>query len=93
LRQGCISSAQSGTQIAEELYHSGRTVYLSVSRSGRLPQRYRGKDANWWQDKMGVYERTVDELPSPQAKFATKAHISGRDGGHTINLHQFAREE
>ena len=87
-----VGSAQSGTQIAEELYQRGITVYLSVSRSGRVPRRYRGKDANWWQDKMGVYERTVDELPSPQAKFATKAHISGRDGGHTINLHQFARD-
>jgi putative flavoprotein involved in K+ transport len=41
---------------------------------------------------MGDYEKTVDQLPSPQAKFANKPQISGKDGGHTINLHQFARD-
>jgi len=85
-----VGSGQSGAQIAEELYQSGRKVYLSVSRAGRVPLRYRGKDANWWQHKMGAYDRTVDQLPSPQAKFASKPQISGKDGGHTINFHQFA---
>jgi len=87
-----VGSAQSGPQIAEELYQSGRKVYLSVSRAGRVPRRYRGKDANWWHDRIGDYERTVDQLPSPQAKFASKPMISGTNGGHTLNLHQFARD-
>ena len=87
-----VGSGQSGAQIAEELYQSGRRVYLSVSRAGRVPRRYRGKDASWWHERMGDYERTVDELPSPQAKFAGKPMISGKDGGHTLNLHQFAHD-
>src|SRR5262249_13313490 len=87
-----VGSAQSGAQIAEELYQTGRKVYLSVSRSGRVPRRYRGKDANWWHDHMGDYDRTVDQLLSPQAKFASKPMISGTNGGHTLNLHQFARD-
>jgi putative flavoprotein involved in K+ transport len=87
-----VGSGQSGAQIAEELYQSGRKVYLSVGRAGRVPRRYRGKDANWWHDRIGDYERTVDQLPSPQAKFWSKPQISGKDGGHTINLHQFARD-
>jgi putative flavoprotein involved in K+ transport len=87
-----VGSGQSGAQIAEELYQSGRRVYLSVSRAGRVPRRYRGKDANWWHDKMGDYKRTVDQLASPEAKFASKPQISGKDGGHTLNLHQFARD-
>src|SRR5215469_4398432 len=87
-----VGSGQSGAQIAQELYQSGRRVYLSVSRAGRVPRRYRGKDANWWHDRMGDYERTVDQLPSPQAKFASKPMISGKDGGYTLNLHQFARD-
>jgi len=85
-------SGQSGAQIAEELYRSGRKVYLSVSRAGRVPRRYRGKDANWWHERMGDYEKTVRQLPSPRAKFASKPIISGQDGGHTLNLHQFARD-
>ena len=87
-----VGSAQSGAQIAEELYESGRKVYLSVSRSGRVPRRYRGRDINWWINTLGLYERTVDELRSPREKFGGKPHISGTKGGHTLNLHQFASD-
>jgi putative flavoprotein involved in K+ transport len=87
-----VGSAQSGAQIAEELYQAGKTVYLAVGRAGRVPRRYRGKDANWWSERLGLYDRTVDQLPSPRAKFAGKPHISGTQGGHTLNLHQFARD-
>lgn len=87
-----VGSGQSGAQIAEELNESGRRVYLAVSRAGRTPRRYRGKDANWWSAKLGLYDRKVGELPSPKAKFASKPHISGTRGGHTINLHEFARQ-
>src|SRR6516225_5520301 len=87
-----VGSAQSGAQIAEELYESGRKVYLAVGRAGRTPRRYRGKDANWWLEKLGQYDKTVAELPSPKAKFSGKPHISGTRGGHTLNLHQFARD-
>jgi len=87
-----VGSAQSGAQIAEELYLAGKKVYLAVGRAGRMPRRYRGKDANWWSEKLGLYDRTVDQLPSPGAKFVGKPHISGTMGGHTLNLHQFARD-
>jgi putative flavoprotein involved in K+ transport len=87
-----VGSAQSGAQIAEELYEAGRKVYLAVGRAGRTPRRYRGKDANWWFARMGSYDRKVNDLPTPKAKFAGKPHISGTKGGHTINLHQFARD-
>ena len=87
-----VGSAQSGAQIAEELYETGRKVFLAVGRAGRTPRRYRGKDANWWFARLGHYDRKVIELPSPKAKFLGKPHISGTRGGHTINLHQFARD-
>ncbi|MBW6466866.1 MAG: NAD(P)-binding domain-containing protein [Brevefilum sp.] len=87
-----VGSAQSGSQIAEELNESGRVVYLSVSTTGRFPRRYRGVDAAVWMQKMGYFERTVDQLPSTQARFAASAHGTGKNGGHTINLHQFARD-
>jgi putative flavoprotein involved in K+ transport len=87
-----VGSGQSGAQIAEELYQAGRKVYLSVSRAGRVPRRYRGKDANWWHDRIGDYDRTVDQLPSTEEKFASKPMISGTDGGHTLNLHKFVRD-
>jgi putative flavoprotein involved in K+ transport len=72
-----VGSAQSGAQIAEELYESGRKVFLAVGRAGRTPRRYRGRDANWWLAELGHYDRKVSELPSPNAKFSGKPHISG----------------
>jgi putative flavoprotein involved in K+ transport len=87
-----VGSGQSGAQIAEELNQSGRTVYLCVGSAGRAPRRYRGRDMWEWLSLSGFLDRTVDKLPTPQARFAANPHISGRDGGHTLNLHQFARD-
>lgn len=85
-------SGQSGCQIAEELYLNGREVYLCVGSAGRAPRRYRGKDVFQWMLLAGILERTVDKLPSPKAKFSGNPHLSGADGGHSLNLHQFARD-
>jgi putative flavoprotein involved in K+ transport len=87
-----VGSGQSGSQIAEELHQSGRQVYLCVSRCGRSPRRYRGKDIMWWVNQMGGYDRTVDQLPSPAARFACHPDLSGKDGGYEINLRQLASE-
>lgn len=85
-----VGSAQSGCQIAEELYQQGRKVYLSTGRAIRMPRRYRGKDLFWWADKLGIFDKTVDTLESPEERFAANPHLTGRDGGRTLNLHQFA---
>jgi putative flavoprotein involved in K+ transport len=87
-----VGSGQSGSQIAEELYQSGRQVYLCVGSAGRFPRRYRGKDMSRWAEASGFFDRTVDKLPSPKARFAGNPIVTGRDGGHTLNLHQFARD-
>ncbi len=87
-----VGSGQSGSQIAEELHQSGRQVYLCVSKCGRSPRRYRGMDVMWWVNQMGGYDRTVDSLPSPEARFACHPDLSGKGGGHEINLRQLASE-
>jgi putative flavoprotein involved in K+ transport len=85
-----VGSAQSGAQIAEELYKHGRKVYLSVGSAGRGPRRYRGKDIVKWLSFLP--ERTVNELPSPKAKFMGSPAVSGANGGHSLNVHQFAKD-
>ncbi|MDX1686442.1 MAG: NAD(P)-binding domain-containing protein [Candidatus Promineifilaceae bacterium] len=87
-----VGSGQSGCQIAQELNESGRQVYLCTSGVGRLPRRYRGKDGMWWGVQLGMTDRTVDDLESPEERFAANPQISGKDGGQDINLHQFARD-
>jgi putative flavoprotein involved in K+ transport len=34
----------------------------------------------------------VEKLPSPKARMIGNPHVSGKDGGHSLNLHQFARD-
>ena len=87
-----VGSGQSGCQIAEELNDSGRKVYLSVGKAGRLPRRYRGRDGFEWLDIIGFISRTTEMLPSPAARFGPNPHLTGKNGGHTINLNQFYKD-
>jgi len=87
-----IGTGQSGAQIAEELYQSGRNVFLSIGSAGRVPRRYRGREINDWFTQMGMFDTDVEQLKSPQDKFAPHPQISGKNGGETLNLHQFARD-
>lgn len=84
-----VGGGQSGVQIAEELAESGRRTYLSTSRVGRMPRRYRGQDIAEWLRDTGHYDRdtTNDDAPRPP-----QAQISGGRGGHTLSYQQLARE-
>jgi putative flavoprotein involved in K+ transport len=86
-----VGSGQSGCQIAEELNQSGRKVYLCTSEVGRAPRRYRGKDFIKWLDEIGMIDNTVDTLDSPEERFSPNPHVSGKNGGRTLNLQRFAR--
>ncbi len=87
-----VGSGQSGCQITEELYQSGRKVYLSVGSAGRVPRRYRGTDCAVWLAITGFLDRTPQQLPTPMARFAGNPQASGKDGGHSLNLHRFAQD-
>jgi putative flavoprotein involved in K+ transport len=87
-----VGTGQSGAQIAEELYQSGRKVFLSIGSTGRVPRRYRGKDINDWFTRLGKFDTKVEELKTTQAKFDAHPQISGKNGGESLNLHQFARD-
>jgi putative flavoprotein involved in K+ transport len=86
-----VGSGQSGTQIAEELYKSGRQVYLCTGSAGRVPRRYRGRDTVEWMYLVGFFDLTPDKLPVPEEHFVAP-QLSGTNGGHTLNLHHFARD-
>ncbi|HEU0088630.1 MAG TPA: NAD(P)/FAD-dependent oxidoreductase, partial [Pseudonocardiaceae bacterium] len=86
-----VGTGQSGTQITEELHQAGREVHLAVSWCPSAPRRYRGRDVIWWLleslrhgAEVGVPAPTVEDLPSPAARFACIPHLSGTDGGHDI---------
>jgi putative flavoprotein involved in K+ transport len=85
-----VGSADTGCQIAEELNESGRQVYLCVGRAARVPRRCRGKDIVSWAAALGKLDQTVDQLPSPGARFAANPQATGKNGGHTMSLHHLA---
>lgn len=87
-----IGSGQSGAQIMEDLFNAGRQVYLSVSSTGRRPRRYRGRDSSWWNNEMGGFDRTVEDVDSLDVRFGSSSHTSGTKGGHNIYLRAFARD-
>ncbi len=87
-----VGSGQSGAQIMEDLHDAGRKVFLSVSRAGRRPRRYRGHDSSWWNNEMGGFDRTVNDVSSLNVRFGSSAHTSGTKGGHNIYLRAFARD-
>jgi putative flavoprotein involved in K+ transport len=87
-----VGTGQSGFQIAEELHESGRQVYLSTSNCSGIPLRYRGKNVIWWLARMGFFDKTIDQLPSPYAKFACSPHVSNKYGEPDISLRQFSEE-
>jgi putative flavoprotein involved in K+ transport len=87
-----VGTGSSGCQIAEELHRDGRQVYLAVGSCGRFPRRYRGRDTMWWLDRMGLYNTTVDQLSSPETRFACYPYASGPYGPHDIDLQRWRRE-
>jgi len=79
-----IGSAQSGSQIAEDLALAGRRVYLSTSQVGRLPWIYRGDQLIRWLVDCGFWDQRPGDLPSP-ADTRARIPVVG-SGGHSLNL-------
>jgi len=85
-----VGSGASGCQIAEELYQSGRTVYLSVSRHRRAPRRYRGRDLTWWLLATRRMDQRIDSFPG--RRMPPSVVITGVNGGHDIDVRRFAAD-
>jgi putative flavoprotein involved in K+ transport len=84
-----VGSGQSGCEIAEELLSQGRAVYLSTSKTPRLPRSYRGKDAFDWLLEMNSFD-TDGTFFSPGDMDPV---VSGAgEQGHTINLQGLQHE-
>jgi putative flavoprotein involved in K+ transport len=88
-----VGSGQSGCQIAEDLHLAGRRVHLSVGSAPRVARRYRGRDVVAWLADMGYYDKAIDEFSDADAvRLRANHYVTGRDGGHDIDLRAFARE-
>ena len=88
-----VGTGQSGCQIAEDLHLDGRQVHLAVGSAPRVARRYRGRDVVDWLEDMGYYRRSIDEFADAEAvRLRANHYVTGRDGGHDIDLRAFALE-
>ena len=88
-----IGSGQSGCQVAEDLHRAGRTVHLAVGNAGRVPRSYRGRDIFDWDLATGYMTMPVENHPiGTDIRFKAHPHMTGRDGGQTIDLRQMAKD-
>jgi putative flavoprotein involved in K+ transport len=88
-----VGTGQSGSQIAEDLHLAGREVHLSVGSAPRVARCYRGRDVVAWLEEMGYYRRPVtDFADADSVRLRANHYVTGRDGGHDIDLRAFARE-
>ena len=52
---------------------------------------YRGRESTEWLNELGFYGLTLDKHPlGDEARHKTNHYLSGRDGGHEIDLRRFA---
>jgi putative flavoprotein involved in K+ transport len=80
-----VGSGQTGCQLAEELHHAGRKVFLSCGRCIWFPRRLEGRDTVWWTNESGFMDRTPDQLPSPAFRLLGNPQTTGHDGGHDLH--------
>lgn len=87
-----VGSAQSGTQIAQDLLRSERKVFLSTAQVGRIPRRYRGKDIFDWLVQIGFYDICTDDVTDPSLLKRKNPQVSGAgERGKTSSLQSLAR--
>ena len=88
-----VGTGQSGCQIAEDLHIEKRVVHLCTGSAPRVARRYRGRDVVEWLNDMGHYDLPVEQHPQGErVRLKSNHYVTGRDGGHDIDLRRFALE-
>lgn len=82
-----VGCSASGVQIAYDLARAGRPVVLAAGGHTRLPRRYRGRDILWWLDRIGSFDRTIDQVPDPVgARAEPSLQLAGTSDGRGLDL-------
>ncbi len=81
-----VGSGQTGCQLAEEIFESGRDVALACGRAPWIPRRLDGRDTIAWIDDTPYFDVRLTDLPNPQARLLANPQMSGRLGGHDLNF-------
>jgi putative flavoprotein involved in K+ transport len=82
-----VGASASGTQIAEEIHRSGRSVTLSAGEHVRVPRTYRGRDIKWWMDGAGVLDEFYTDVDSiDRVRNVPSLQLAGSDDRRNVDL-------
>jgi putative flavoprotein involved in K+ transport len=81
-----VGSGQTGCQLAEEIFESGRDVFLACGRAPWVPRRIEGRDNIAWVSQTAFFDAKLTDLPSPTARLLANPQMSGRRGGHDLHF-------
>jgi putative flavoprotein involved in K+ transport len=82
-----VGASATGVQIAAEIRHSGREVFLAVGEHVRGPRLYRGKDIHWWMEAAGVLDERYDEVDDiVRARRVPSMQLAGSDERASFDL-------
>lgn len=82
-----VGASATGVQLADELRVAGREVTIAVSNHTRVPRTYRGMDIYWWLDRLGMLDKTIDEMPDPLvARREPSLQLVGRRDRRSLDL-------
>ena len=88
-----VGSGQTGVQIAEDLIDKGRKVFLSTSKVGRLPRRFRGREIMYWILEAKMFDVTPDMITDPAIFELRTPQVSGTGRyGHTVSLQSLCQK-
>lgn len=60
-----VGASATGVQLASEIKAAGHEVILAAGQHIRVPRQYRGFDIQWWMDRTGVLDMSLDEVDDP----------------------------
>lgn len=82
-----VGASATGIQIANELHRSGRPVTIAVGEHVRLPRTYRGKDIQWWMERVGRLDERYDEVDDiVRARHVPSPQLVGTPDRSTLDL-------
>lgn len=88
-----VGASATGIQVASELRDSGRSVTLAVGEHVRLPRTYRGRDIQWWLERIGRLDERYDEVDDiVRARHVPSPQLAGTPDRSTLDLNALVRQ-
>jgi putative flavoprotein involved in K+ transport len=96
LREGgvlVVGASATGIQIANEVHQSGRPVTVAVGEHVRMPRTYRGRDIQWWLDRIGRLDERYDEVDDiVRARHVPSPQLVGTPDRTTLDLNALSSQ-